>query len=83
MSKYFKKFNFNPWKQRIGDCAIRSISIAINMSYVEVCKAFHVKWKNGLGLVRDTGIELEDIKNTFDDYFSSVVDFTEDVPTEL
>ena len=83
MSQYFKRFNFNPWKQRIGDCAIRSTSIALNMSYVAVCNAFHVKWKNGYGLVRDTGIDLDQIKNTFGDYFGNVTDFSEELPMEL
>lgn len=82
MSPYFYKCNYNPWKKRIGDCAIRSVSAALNMSYIEVCKAFHVAWKNGYGLIRDTGIDLDDIKQTFDEYFDSVTDFNEDLPKD-
>lgn len=82
MSPYFYKCNYNPWKKKINDCAIRSVSAALNMSYVEVCKAFHVAWKNGYGLIRDTGIDLDDIKQTFDEYFDSVTDFNEDLPKD-
>lgn len=81
--KTFYRFNFNPWKQRIGDCAIRAVSAGIGMSYIDVCKALHVAWKKGYGLVRDTGIDLEDIKKTFNDYFGNVTDFSEEVPDEL
>ncbi len=81
--KTFYRFNFNPWNQRIGDCAIRAVSAGIGMSYIDVCKAFHVAWKKGYGLVRDTGIDLEVIKKTFNDYFGNITDFAEEVPDEL
>ena len=81
--KTFYRFNFNPWNQRIGDCAIRAVSAGIGMSYIDVCKAFHVAWKKGYGLVRDTGIDLEVIKKTFNDYFGNITDFSEEVPDEL
>ena len=57
--------------------------MAIGMKYELVCKAFGVAWKSGKGLVRDTGIWLEDIKRVFGEYFGNVVDFSEDMPAEL
>lgn len=52
------------------------------MSYTAVCKAFHVAWKTGYGLVRDTGIDLDVIKTALKDYFSNVTDFTEAIPKD-
>lgn len=53
------------------------------MSYPQVCKALGVSFKRGFGLIRDTGIDLEDIKARFNDYFGSITDFNEEVPEEL
>ena len=70
-------FNFNPWKTHIGDCAIRAISGATGLDYREVCKQLGVSYKNGKGLIRDTGIDLYDIKQKFNDYFDIVEDYYE------
>lgn len=81
--KPVKIFSFNPWKAHVGDCAIRAICAAIGMKYELVCKEFNVAWKNDQGLIRDTGIDLELIKNTFDEYFDHVEDYSEELPPEL
>lgn len=86
-SRYFIKFNFNPWKQAaVDDCAIRAVSGATGLSYKEVCKRYGMAYRNGYGLIRKTGIDLEDIKQKFDEYFDIVQDFSEDmdfVPDEM
>lgn len=77
--------NYNPWKARRPDCAIRAIVAATGLDYRVVCKRLGVSWKNGIGLIRDTGIDLEDIKHKFNDYFDIIEDFNEDfsfVPDE-
>lgn len=73
----FKRFNFNKWKQNIGDCAIRAICAGIGMDYELVCKRLGVSFKRGKGLIRDTGIKLDDIKEKFDEYFDVVQDYNE------
>ena len=83
---YWIKFNFNPWKAKIDDCAIRAISAAIGMDYRIICKQLGVAWKAGRGLVRKTGIDLNDIKRVFNDYFDIVEDYVDDfnfVPDEF
>lgn len=85
-SKFWKNANFNPWGAHVGDCAIRGISAATGLDYRVVCKMLHVSYKNGQGLIRDTGIELNDIERVFDQYFDIVEDFydnTEFVPPEM
>lgn len=86
-SRYFIKFNFNPWKQtKAGDCTIRAVSGATGLSYKEVCRRYGVACKNGYGLMRKTGINLEDTKEKFDEYFDVVEDFYDDfgfVPDEM
>lgn len=82
----FIKFNYNPWKVRTGDCAIRAIVGATGLDYRIVCKRLGVSWKNGKGLIRDTGIDLEKVKQTFGSYFDIIEDFTENlnfVPDEF
>ena len=78
-----KIFNANPWKQHIPDCAIRAVTMAIGLRYELVCKKFGVSWKRGRGLIRDTGIQLEDIKRVFNGYFGAIVDFNEEMPPDL
>lgn len=58
LEKPIRRFNFNPWKAHVGDCAIRAVCAAIGMRYELVCKEFGVSWKRGKGLIRDTGIDL-------------------------
>ena len=85
-NSYWIKINFNPWKKNIDDCAIRSIAAAIGMDYREVCKRLNVSWKNGIGLIRKTGIDLNDVKRVFDEYFDIVEDYIDDfsfVPDEF
>lgn len=85
-SQYWIKFNYNPWKAKIGDCAIRSIVAATGLDYREVCKRLGVAWKYGKGLIRDTGIDLEDVKRVFGKYFDIIEDFTDNyafVPDEF
>lgn len=83
LEKPIRRFNFNPWKSHVGDCAIRAVCAAIGMRYELVCKKFGVSWKRGQGLIRDTGIDLELIKKTFDEYFDVVEDYSEELPPEL
>lgn len=80
--EFFRKYNANPWNRNLPDCAIRATSLAINMPYVDVCKKLRVSFKNGHGLIRDSGIYLQKIKNAFDDYFDVVVDFGEELPQD-
>ena len=82
----FIKFNYNPWKARTGDCAIRAIVAATGLDYRVVCQRLGVSWKNGKGLIRDTGIDLERVKTVFGSYFDIIEDFTENlnfVPDEF
>lgn len=76
---YFIRFNFNPWKRAIDDCAIRAISGATGLSYKEVCRRYGAACKNGYGLVRKTGIDLNVIKEKFSEYFDVVEDFVENM----
>lgn len=80
------KVNFNPWKQHIGDCAIRAVSAATGLDYRAVCNKLKVAWKNGRGLVRNGGIDLRDIEKAFDEYFDVVEDYYDNyefVPDEM
>lgn len=83
LEKPVRYFNMNPWGSRIGDCAIRAICAAIGMRYELVCKELGVSWKRGKGLIRDTGIDLNKIKETFDPWFDIVEDYTEELPPEM
>lgn len=79
-------FSFNPWKQNIGDCAIRAISAATGLDYREVCKRLGMAYVKGKGLRRDSGIDLKTIKQKFSDYFDIVEDYYENfefVPDEF
>lgn len=81
-----KKFNANPWHQRIGDCAIRALVIGLGFDYRAACKQLGVACKSGYGLVRSTGIDLYDIKAKFSSFFDIVEDFNEQqdfVPDEF
>ena len=69
------KFNFNPWNARRPDCAIRGISAATGLDYREVCRILGVSYKNGSGIIRDTGIDLNDIEEKFSKYFDIVEDY--------
>lgn len=73
----FKNINYNKWDKNIGDCAIRAICAGIEMDYEKVCKRLGVKYKRGWGLIRDTGIKLDNIKEKFDEYFDKVQDYNE------
>jgi hypothetical protein len=42
------------------------------MDYEKVCKRLGVAYKRGWGLIRDTGIKLDNIKDKFDEYFDKV-----------
>ena len=78
--------NFNVWNKFIGDCPIRAVSAATGLKYQEVCKRFGYSWKNGHGLIRDTGATIEEIKSKFNEYFDIVEDFYDDydfVPDEF
>lgn len=80
------KFNFNAWRQNISDCAIRAVVAATGLDYREVCKRFGVSYKKGKGLIRDTGIGLDQIEETFSEYFDIVEDFYNNydfVPDEM
>lgn len=68
-------FNFNPWNAAVGDCSIRAVSAGTGLDYREVCKKLGVSYKNGKGLIRDSGIGLELIEDRFDEYFDIVEDF--------
>ena len=83
LEKPVRYFNMNPWKKRIPDCSIRAICAAIGMRYELVCKELGVSWKRGYGLIRDTGVNLDKIKETFDPWFDVVEDYTEELPPEM
>lgn len=80
ISRYFRPYNANPWNKYIPDCAVRAVSLAINMPYVDVCRKMGVSFKTGHGLIRNTGLYLEMVKSAFDEYFDIVVDFDETLP---
>lgn len=85
-NKHYIKFNYNPWKQIIDDCAIRAISGATGLDYREVCRRLGVSYKNGRGLIRNSGIDLDDIEEVFDEYFDIVEDYYDNqafVPDEF
>lgn len=78
--------NFNPWNRRLQDCSVRAISAATGLKYQEVCKRLGYAWKNGHGLIRETGASLDSIKSKFDEYFDIVEDFYDDyyfIPDEM
>lgn len=79
MSRYFRKFNFNPWGKHIDDCAIRAITGATGLDYRIVCKMLGQKYRDGHGLDHDLGIDLDDIKEKFNSYFDIVEDFNDNV----
>lgn len=81
-SAFFARYNINPWKKNLPDCAIRSTALAINIPYLDVCRTLGVSFKNGHGLIRNGGIYLQKIKDAFDDYFDVVVDFSEELPPD-
>lgn len=83
LDKPIRFFNMNPWGARTSDCSIRAICAAIGMRYELVCKELGMSWKKGKGLLRDTGVDLEKIKQTFDQYFDIVQDYTEELPPEM
>ena len=84
-----KNINYNKWGKHISDCAIRAIVASIGMDYEKVCKTYGVSFKKGYGLIRDTGIELEDIKRKFNSWFdiiedfSDVEDFSDEIPNSI
>jgi hypothetical protein len=73
-SKYFFRHNSNPFGKLLPDCAIRAIATGLNMPYTEVCKRLGVSWKTGHGLIRNSGIFLESIRDAFSEYFDYVQD---------
>ena len=75
INKHWIKCNYNPWHQNIGDCVIRAVSAGTGLDYREVCKRLHVSYKNGHGLIRDTGINLEDVEEVFGEYFDIIENF--------
>jgi len=85
MLSNLKKFNANPWGRRINDCVIRALVLGLGISYKAACRELHVAYRDGYGLIRDTGIDLEDIKQVFKPYFGEVIDFgetDEEIPPE-
>lgn len=73
-SRHFKLLNANPYKRLIPDCAIRAVTLGLAMKYSAVCKMFGKRFKPGLGLVGNEGIDLNEIKKKFDKYFDVVED---------
>ena len=65
----WKNLNMNPWKARIHDCAIRAVSLGLVMKYGSVCETFGRKCRKGVGLVGEEGIDLEDVKRKFREFF--------------
>ena len=83
--KHFN-FNYNPWGLHISDCAIRAIAAATGLDYRAVCNMLKYKWKNGYGLLRDSGASMQKIKQVFNDYFDIIEDFYDNftfVPDEF
>lgn len=86
MDKKIKKFNANPWGAKTGDCVIRALVLGIGIDYVQACKKLGVSYKKGHGLIRDSGISLDDVKSKFAEYFDIVQDYADDlefVPDEF
>lgn len=78
--KHVRFFNFNKYGERkVGDCAIRAIVAGIGMDYDLVCKKLGASFKRGRGLIRNSGIELNDIKSKFRGFFDVIQDFEEDL----
>jgi len=80
------RVNFNPWQKNIDDCAIRAVSAATGLNYKEVCKKFKIKYKNGYGIVRQTGVDIDYIHSIFNEYFDVVEDYYENnmfIPDEM
>ena len=51
MALAFKYLNGNPWQREdIPDCTLRACSIALNRSYIDLCRKFRVKYTLGRGL---------------------------------
>lgn len=74
-NRKFICFNFNPWGKIAPDCSIRAISAATGLDYREICKKFGFSYKNGYGMIRQSGVNLTDIKHVFNEYFDIVEDF--------
>ena len=51
-TNYIRRFNANPWRKNIPDCAVRAIVMAIGMKYELVCRKLGMAWRRGYGLVR-------------------------------
>ena len=81
-SVHFYRYNANPGKADIPDCAVRSVSLALKMPYVDVCRRLGVSFRDGHGLIRNSGIYMQKLKDEFDDYFDVVVDFEEELPDD-
>ena len=71
-SRYFKRYNANPYGAQIPDCAIRAVSAGLNMPYQTVCRRLGLSWKGGHGLIRNCGVMLESIHDAFGEYFKFV-----------
>lgn len=82
---YWIYFNFNPFGKMIDDCAVRAIVAATGLDYRIVCKRLGMAYAKGRGLVRQSGVDLNDIKQKFNSYFDIVEDYYENydfVPDE-
>ena len=76
-SPYFRELNFNPFRKRLPDCAVRAVCAGLKLRYARVCRELGVPFKVGKGMDTDAGIDLEDIKRKFAPYFDVVEDAKE------
>lgn len=67
--------NGNPWQQNLPDCTIRSLALASNWAYTEICKALKVPCKEGYGYTGKEGAaSVEKIVKTFDKKIFDIVE---------
>lgn len=85
----FKQFNNNPTGRRVGDCAVRAVSLALNKSwedtYLQIAlaglKLGDMPSTNSVwgSLLKKNGFERESLPNTCPDCYT-VREFCEDHP---
>lgn len=51
-----KYANGNPWGNNLPDCTIRALAVALNHSYVDLCKILGKKCKKGYGMTDPDGV---------------------------
>lgn len=81
-SKFFYNYNANPWKKKLDDCVIRSVSLGLRMKYDAVCDALRLRCTDGIGFEGKNNAlpSLPLIKKRFKNFFDGeVVDAEEEL----